>query len=40
MAMADDVRAFFPDQQFGPPCTEEDIGRAEEMLGQRFPRTF
>ena len=37
MAAADEVRKLFAGNSFGAPCTEADIRRAEEALGEPLP---
>src|SRR5262245_56218815 len=40
MAVADEVRAMFPGNAFGAPCSDADIRRAEEELGEPLPPTL
>jgi hypothetical protein len=37
MVRADEIRALFVGHQFGLPCTNDDIGRAEAVLGEPLP---
>jgi cell wall assembly regulator SMI1 len=37
MGHPDEVRSLFPGHSFGPPCSEDDIRRAEAALGEPLP---
>jgi hypothetical protein len=37
MSLPEEVRVQFAGHEFGPPCSEAEIRRAEEALGERVP---